>query len=144
MEIPSFYTIFIIFAIGLFLQFWLHEISHIIFGHIFEGRNPVKIWPYPHVYEDRFYFARYEMAEQTRGGMEYMTCIAPLVSGLFYYTLSFLVLWLIKEKNFYLFSFVFFNACDCLFFWYTVFFGSQQSDGKKFLYFWNRRKKCLK
>lgn len=138
--IMNIFVILLIFIIGLFVQFSLHEISHIIFGHIFEGRKPKKIWPYPHRFNGKFYFARYEMYEATKVGNEHMVPISPLISGLVYYIITMLILFIIREKNIYLFSFAAFNAADCLFFWYTVFFGSKESDGKKFLYYFRKVK----
>ena len=68
---------------GLFLVAWFwqnvsHELSHLYNGWLWEGIKPLKLIPWPHKHEGRFYFARYEGGIATRSGSEEHRHIAPL------------------------------------------------------------------
>jgi hypothetical protein len=74
-------------VIGLFLLAWFwqnlsHELAHLWNGFLWEGRKPLKLVPWPHVYQQRFYFARYESGVATRMGPESHRHIAPLWWGI--------------------------------------------------------------
>jgi hypothetical protein len=66
-----------------FLQNLIHEGSHLIVGKIVEGRKPLKLIPFPHIYNGRLYFARYENGPPTKAGSPIYRHAAPLIAGLY-------------------------------------------------------------
>lgn len=71
---------------GLWLVAWFwqnlfHEWSHLATGWIWEGRKPIRMIPWPHKWQGRWYWARYEGGPATRANaaqQEYRRHSAPL------------------------------------------------------------------
>jgi hypothetical protein len=55
-----------LFLVAWFMQNVLHELSHLVIGWVVEGRKPKKLIPWPHKFEGKFYFARYECGPATK------------------------------------------------------------------------------
>lgn len=69
--------------IGLALVAWLwqnitHELSHLWSGWLWEGRRPKKLIFWPHVFEGRFYWSRYESDVPMKNGSPRHRHSAPL------------------------------------------------------------------
>lgn len=69
--------------IGLALVAWFcqnvtHELSHLWSGWLWEGRRPKKLIPWPHMYEKRFYWARYDSGPPSKNGTPRHRYSAPL------------------------------------------------------------------
>jgi hypothetical protein len=121
-----------------FLQLTIHELSHLLVGLVHEGLKPSGFYPYPHVHEGKFYFARYSYytPEITiRVGPHKPRHIAPFFGGL-------LVL-LVSAAAFFLLSpsgrpwTLPFAACglgDMLWFWRGYFWGKPGNDGQRWRY----------
>jgi len=61
----NYYILVACILVAWFLQNVLHELSHLYSGWRYEGRKPKKLIPWPHMFEGRFYWARYECGEAT-------------------------------------------------------------------------------
>ncbi len=116
-----------------FIQNCLHELSHFVFAWRVEGLKPLGFWPYPHFYDDRFWFARYKVDGGGEKREHRWRNITPFWSG-FFYTVSFsIMLVLAKEENrIFILPFIIANVVDALFFWWGYIWGSELSDGKRF------------
>ena len=50
----------LMFLLAWLMQNCIHELSHLVVGWRVCGDKPTGFYPYPHFYEGKFYFARYE------------------------------------------------------------------------------------
>lgn len=124
-----------------FLELLLHEASHLLVGWIHEKRRPTGIYPYPHRYRNKFYFARYSSGRSRFPLIYYYKNnhlprhIAPVWFGL----LTFLIVgtiiilapptvrpWLVPSAAF--------GLGESLIFLWGYFLGSKKTDGKRWRY----------
>lgn len=73
--------------LGLFLAAWAwqnvaHEGAHLLVGWLVEGRAPRRLVPWPHRWQGRWYWARYENGLATKAGSPGWRHIAPLCGAL--------------------------------------------------------------
>ncbi len=117
-----------------FVQNCIHESSHLLMGWWVEGRKPLGFWPYPHRYKGRWYFARYQS-----GKPKYVDIfighrhIAPFFYAWIWMLIGILVMnFMPGELKIFCLPFIIAGLGDALFFWYTYFWGSVPSDGKRY------------
>jgi hypothetical protein len=117
----------------LFAWFWqnlAHELSHLVVGWFIEGRKPKKLIPWPHKFEGRFYFARYENGPATKGGSSSWRHIAPMLWDAIQVTVSYSLLIFLSMATFlYISPFVFAPLIDTLFWCYGYVFNRPYTDG---------------
>ncbi len=131
-----------------FLQLCVHEASHLFAGWYFEGLTPTGFYPYPHKHEGRWYFARYTMGPPRVPGWdveawgEYQSPfpnvrhIAPVWGASIVLLGSVLAVLLVEpDRSVWCLPTLVCSIVDIFFFWYSYFFGSEQSDGKR----WRKR-----
>lgn len=122
--------------IAWFLQNIIHESSHLFAGWLFEGRKAIKLIPYPHYYNDRFYFARYEAGEATNylWPGEAARHVSPTwAAAIWIFLVGFIFVKFLPISWVYIiWPFLITAAVDIGFWWYGYFFGSEYSDGKRY------------
>jgi hypothetical protein len=115
------------------VQNTIHEVSHLLAGWIFEGRKPLGLWPYPHRYQGRWYFARYRSGPAKRSDPTATRHIVPFYAGLIWITVSLFAAVLLPEHLWlYCMPFTLCATVDALFFWWGFYWGSPESDGQRY------------
>lgn len=61
------------------LQNVVHEASHLLFACGFHNRKPLGLWPYPHKYAGKFYFARSSWSGAPEKGKYDPLWLSPLL-----------------------------------------------------------------
>lgn len=115
--------------IAWFIQNVIHEASHLLVGKIVEGRKPLKLIPFPHRYEGRFYFARYLSGPATKIGSAKHRHIAPLFAGVF---MVFVGVCLTVSFGFLFIPFIISPAIDCFVWYWGYFKNSLGTDGYRY------------
>ena len=75
------YWLFLTIPLAWILQNIIHELSHLLVGKIIEGRRMKKLIFWPHKYEGRLYFARYESGYATKKASEKARHLAPALTA---------------------------------------------------------------
>jgi len=133
------------------VQLVLHEGSHLLVAR-FMGYKAEGMWPFPHWYrwrskawllwpktfrrpDDswRFYFARCRYARRTTRLERDPVAIAPMWMGLGVFVVGLLLNWLVPVFGFFL-PLVVCSFGEIPRFWWTYFWGSPSTDGKKWRY----------
>lgn len=118
------------------IQNILHESSHLLVGWVHQGLKPLGMWPYPHVHNGRFYFARYRCeppsapdpprtprhaAPMFAGALTAACCVVALV-----FAPVSARIWLVLPAVT--------GLVDFLWFWRGFFWGTRRCDGKRWRY----------
>ena len=111
------------------IQNALHEASHLFFAWWCQGRKPLGFWPYPHLHDGRFYFARCRWGRQMHPGLEYPIYIAPFIMAAIWMFCT-AILGLLLHPLF--FAGTLTALVDALWFWRGYFWGTEFSDGKRY------------
>ncbi len=112
-----------------FLQLCLHEGSHALIGWANANRL-TGFYPYPHKHMGRWFHGRVMFEMYYPMPAEFY--IAPFfVSGIVLVCSVFMLFLFPVEWKLWVLPFGVAALVDALFFWYTYFFGSDLSDGKK-------------
>lgn len=119
--------IYLIIVLAWFLQNVIHELSHLIAGKVFEGREFKKLIPFPHMHNGKFYFARYENGPATKNGNPKLRHIAPLITGIVLF-LVFVILFITTQSIFML-PFAVCSLVDCCVWLFGYVFNRPLTDG---------------
>lgn len=118
-----------------FLQLVVHEASHLLVGWVDERLKPVGFYPYPHVHEGKFYFARYTAVPTTdydSGRTGKPRHIAPFYAGLVVLLISVvLFLFLNPQARLWAMPTAMCGLGDAIWFWRGYLWGSPRCDGKR-------------
>jgi hypothetical protein len=111
----------------------VHELSHLWMAWYKKGRKPIGWYPYPHIHNGKFFFARSASGPATKPGSTRMVYIAPFLFGIVLTWIYAAVMVLAWPNLWFLFGLMsLFAFIDSMFFWWTFFLGSPMSDGKMF------------
>lgn len=111
----------------------MHELSHLLTAWVKKGRKPTSWYPYPHIHDGKFVFARSTSGPATKPGSSRQIYIAPFLFGIVESWVYVAVLVLAWPKLWFLFGLMtLFAFIDSMFFWWTYFWGSPTSDGKMY------------
>lgn len=72
---------FYLLPVAWFFQNFIHEGSHLLFAWLIHKRRPIGLWPYPHMYKGKFYFARCAWAGGPIPGKYSMVWSAPMIGA---------------------------------------------------------------
>ena len=145
-----YYCLLITIIPGWWLWLLIHECSHLLFAKVFYNYKPLGIWPYPHWinYDNgeytvwkfgkegnwKFYFARCSYDRPDVFPPKELFCIAPMYAGLFFIATCFVSLGVFSFLFWWLVAFIILGVGEVIRFWYTYFWGSKTTDGKRWRY----------
>jgi len=122
--------VLILIPVAWFLQNCIHEGSHILFGWLDEGIKPLGFYPYPHIHDGQFYFARYTyIAFPIPDEPHLIRHIAPIITNVG--MLLFGAFTLFLTKSIWILPFMVCALMDALWWIYGYIWGSEKKDGKR-------------
>jgi len=123
----------------MFLPAWLfqntvHEAGHLFFAWR-AGRKPLGLWPYPHVHEKRFYFARCAWSSGPPLSPKSDIMAAPIYGVMVVEILVGIALIVVPyEYWLWILPFALCAVIDALWWVRGLFFGSRRCDAQRWLY----------
>jgi len=126
---------FYMLPIAWLFQNTVHEVSHLFFALRRHNRTPLGLWPYPHRYNGRFYFARCAWDGGPIEGKRDIVWVAPLVGAALVGVLAALAV--LAQPQSVANGALAFTVCamiDAIWWFRGYLWGSRSSDGKRWRY----------
>ncbi len=116
-------------------QNFTHEAGHVFFAKR-KGCQDTKIYPYPHLFKGKFYFARaYWKQPFMKWDKKEMVWLSPIITSTLVILAATFIMFAVPERfHIYLLCFVVAGAVDHLWWIRGFFFGTDSSDGKRWRY----------
>ena len=122
----------ILLPVAWLLQNTIHEASHLFSAWFFFDRKGEGLWPYPHKYNGRFYFARCAWGGGPFAAMPgNVVWAAPLWGSSMVLIVAVSLLWAVPGGRWVFVPFIACSLFDIGFWVRGYFWGSRQCDGKR-------------
>lgn len=123
----------IYFIIAWILQNCIHELSHLYFAWKVHNRKPLGFYPYPHFYMSKFYFARCSFVGPLETKPKDLIWISPVIWSSFLLFSYCIIAVILHEMSIFITCLMFCSVCDILWWFRGLLWGSDQTDGKRWL-----------